>query len=216
MKTSILMIPASALSAIGFNSKSSLTVPVSVLSEKVTNIQMQNDALMASMKKMTQEMKAQPMKGNVGLDFASMLKIHHQGAIDMSKIELQQGKDATMKKMAQEIIDKQTKEVEQLNQLISSLQNSPKNYNPANKQTGPAKAMNDNMMSMKKMGSMSMGSVDHEYADMMAKHHKDGITMAKSIITYSKTTQLKSMAQKSIPEQTKDIEDLQQWMQSHK
>lgn len=216
MKTSILMIPAIALSAVGFNSKSSLIVPVSVLSEKVTNIQMQNDALMESMNKMMKEMHGQHMKGNTDLDFATMLKIHHQGAIDMSKIELQQGKDVMMKKMAQEIITKQTKEIQQLDALISSLQNAPKNYDPTNKNSGAGKAMEDNMTGMMKMGKMSMSSPDHEFADMMSKHHKDGIMMSKSILAYCKNTKLRSMAQMGITEQTKDIQQMQQWMKSHK
>ncbi|GAA4919860.1 hypothetical protein GCM10023313_24440 [Mucilaginibacter defluvii] len=175
----------------------------------------QSDPLMESMNKMMKQMHAQQMKGNVDYDFASMLKAHHQGAIDMARIELQQGKDASMKKMAQKILTKQTKEVAQLNQLIAKLQNSTKNYDPANKQSGAGKAMSDNMMEMMKPGNMSMSSIDHEFADMMTKHHKDGIMMAKSIVTYSKSAKLKSMAQQSIPEQTQEIREMEQWMKAH-
>lgn len=168
------------------------------------------------MNNMMKEMHALPMKGNVDLDFASMLRLHHRGAIDMSRIEVQQGKDAVMKKMAQKIIDKQSKEISQLDQLIASMENAPKNYEPSNKESGPGKAMNDGMMSMMKMGTMSMNSIDHEFADMMVKHHKDGIMMSKAIVTYSKTAKLKSMGQMGITDQGKDIREMQQWMTSHK
>ena len=212
MKTTILMIPFIALGAMGMKADKTTMVPTL----KTVSIQMQDDALMAATKKMMQEMHAQPMKGNVDLDFAAMLKIHHQGAIDMAKTELQQGKDATMKAMAQNIIDKQTKEIGELTQLITSLQSAPKNYDPANKEIGAGKAMSENMMAMMKMGKMSMSSLDHEFADMMVKHHKDGIMMAKSILTHAKNEKLRSMAQKSIPEQTSDISKMEQWMKSHK
>ena len=36
---------------------------------------------------------------------------HHQGAIDMAKIELQYGKDPWVKEMAQKVIDAQTQEI---------------------------------------------------------------------------------------------------------
>jgi hypothetical protein len=92
----------------------------------------------------------------------------------------------------------QSKEVGDLDQLISSLQNAPKNYDPMKKTEGPAKAMEDNMMAMKKMG------------------HSDGIMMAKSIIAHSKTAKLRSMAQKSIPEQGMEIKEFKQWISEHK
>lgn len=76
--------------------------------------------------------------------------------------------------------------------------------------------MSDDMMSLMKMDSMSMSGVDHEFADMMIKHHKDGIMMAKNILRYYKTLKLRSLAQKIIAEQTKDIHDLQTWMNNHK
>lgn len=215
MKTTFLMIPLFALGAAGVTPKNSINATVKVSSFTLPVSNFQHDPLMESMDKMMKEMHGQPMKGNTDLDFAAMLKLHHQGAINMSKIELQQGKDAMMKKMAQEIITKQTKEIGQLDMLISSLQSGPKNYDPANKKSGAAKAMADNMMSMMKMGKMSMSSPDHEFADMMSKHHKDGILMSKSILTYCKNSKLRSMAQMGITEQTKDIQQMQQWMKSH-
>ncbi len=216
MKTTILMIPLFALGVAGATTKNSINAPVKVSSFTVTTGNLQRDPLMGSMDKMMKEMHGQPMKGNTDLDFAAMLKIHHQGAVDMSKTELQQGKDAMMKKMAQEIITKQTKEIGQLTALISSLQSAPKNYDPANKKSGAGKAMEDNMMGMMKMGKMSMSSPDHEFADMMIKHHQDGILMFKSILSYCKNNKLRSMAQMGIAEQTKDIQQMQQWMKSHK
>jgi uncharacterized protein (DUF305 family) len=216
MKTTFLMIPLFALGVAGATTKNLINAPAKVNSFTATASNLQSDPLMESMDKMMKEMHVQPMKGNTDLDFAAMLQLHHKGAIEMSKIELQQGKDAMMKKMAQEIITKQTKEIQHLSTLISSLQSAPKNYDPANKKSGAGKAMEDNMMSMMKMGKMSMSSPDHEFADMMSKHHKDGITMSKSILTYCKNTKLRSMAQMGIAEQTKDIQQMQQWMKSHK
>jgi uncharacterized protein (DUF305 family) len=45
-------------------------------------------------------------------DFARMMIPHHQGAIDMAKVELQFGKDLRLRRLAQEIIITQQSEIE--------------------------------------------------------------------------------------------------------
>ncbi|MBV6457436.1 MAG: hypothetical protein HONBIEJF_00545 [Fimbriimonadaceae bacterium] len=52
------------------------------------------------------------MTGDVDKDFAALMIPHHQGAIDMATIEVQHGKNAELKKLAQNIINSQNKEIE--------------------------------------------------------------------------------------------------------
>jgi uncharacterized protein (DUF305 family) len=70
--------------------------------------------MMAAHKKMMDDMMAMKSTGDPDKDFAMMMVPHHQGAIDMAEVELKYGKDPMLKKMAQEIIDAQKKEIEEL------------------------------------------------------------------------------------------------------
>jgi len=60
---------------------------------------------------MDRGMKQAPMAGNPDHDFAAMMIPHHQGAIDMAKVELLYGKDPVLRRLAQEIIVTQQQEI---------------------------------------------------------------------------------------------------------
>lgn len=52
-----------------------------------------------------------PMTGNADVDFVRGMIAHHQGAIDMAKVELQYGKDEKIRTMAKDIITAQEGEI---------------------------------------------------------------------------------------------------------
>ncbi len=54
------------------------------------------------------------MTGDQDKDFVSMMIMHHEGAIDMADVEVDNGTDPQIKKMAQEIINKQKAEIKQM------------------------------------------------------------------------------------------------------
>jgi uncharacterized protein (DUF305 family) len=62
---------------------------------------------------MDKKMAAMAKTGNPDIDFAMMMVIHHQGAIDMAQAEVDGGKDAAMIKAAKKIIVAQKKEIAQ-------------------------------------------------------------------------------------------------------
>ena len=60
---------------------------------------------------MMKNMNAAPYTGNPDVDFRTHMIPHHEGAIAMAKVGLKYANDAETKRMAQEIIDDQEKEV---------------------------------------------------------------------------------------------------------
>lgn len=73
----------------------------------------------AMMKNNDDKMASMKMTGNADVDFAMMMRVHHQGAIDMAEAELRDGKDAQMRKLAKNIIAAQKKEIAQLDKFLT-------------------------------------------------------------------------------------------------
>lgn len=57
-------------------------------------------------------------KGDPDTDFARMMIPHHQGAIDMAKVEIQYGKDPDLRKMAEKMVKDQEKEIADLQKWL--------------------------------------------------------------------------------------------------
>jgi uncharacterized protein (DUF305 family) len=173
------------------------------------NMNMDN-GVMSSMNTMMDKMKGMNMTGDFDIDFANMMIEHHQGAIEMSQQELNAGKDEKIKSMAQNIVDKQKKEIQELRDFVNS-------YKPSGMKHGEGelkKSMNDMESKMKGM-SMS-GDADKDFAMIMSTHHQNAVDMAKLELKNGMSNKLKQMAQKTVSDQTKEINEFKRWLDNHK
>ena len=65
-------------------------------------------------------MQKMKMSGDTDTDFAMMMKIHHQGAVDMAEMQLAHGKSPVMKAMAKKIIAAQKKEIAEFDRWLAA------------------------------------------------------------------------------------------------
>ena len=156
-----------------------------------------------------QEMKAMQSSGNPDNDFASMMKTHHLGATEMAQAEVAQGSDAEMKAMAQKMIDAQQNEIAELNTFLSG-HNAHGGGDAFHKEV---MAQMNNM----KMDMNQSGSFDKQFAEMMIPHHQGAIDMSKAYLkTGAHEEKLKTMANKIIADQQKEIGELKAWVAKNK
>lgn len=66
------------------------------------------------------------------------------------------------------------------------------------------------------MQSMDMtGDLDRDFVKSMLMHHRHGVEMAKIQAEHGSDAQAKSFAKKIIDNQTKEIKQLEGWLQAH-
>jgi uncharacterized protein (DUF305 family) len=102
-------------------------------SDAQSNIDANWSELIASMDKMHMAMKAVARSGNSDIDFVRLMLPHHQAAIDMAKTQLLYGKDAQMRRLAQEIITDQQLEIELMHRWLKQREpaSAKENQTPA-------------------------------------------------------------------------------------
>ncbi len=173
-----------------------------------------NDMAMdKGMVKSMDNMKNRKMSGDVDADFANMMILHHQSAIDMSEAEVANGKDAEAKAMAQKMITMQKAEIASLQKFTSSNEttDAKMDHNDSDELSKAMKSMMD------KMNAMQMtGDADKDFVMMMIPHHEGALTMAEHQAKHGKNAELKKMAQEMITDQEKEIAELKAWQSSSK
>lgn len=65
-------------------------------------------------------MKMMKPTGNTDMDFAVMMKMHHEQALEMAKAEIAHGKSAELKALSRKIIMAQQKEIAQLDKWMAA------------------------------------------------------------------------------------------------
>lgn len=112
---------------------------------------------------------------------------HHQGAIEMAKIEISKGQNFEMIQLAKSILVEQTNEIARMQLLSKQITKSEIPVN-VSFQSAMNKVMESMMNNMP--ASSTLKDIDNAFASVMIPHHQAAIDMAKQLFKYSSDTLL--------------------------
>ena len=138
-----------------------------------------------------------------------MMIAHHQGAIDMAKIQLKYGKDSEMRALAENIIKAQQIEITQMQTWLSKHKDDKAPTNTAMPE-----------MDMKSHDAMMQGIMDSDpdvaFAKGMIPHHQGAIDMANTELKMGKDKEMLQLAKQIKSAQDPEIKQMQAWLDSKK
>lgn len=142
-------------------------------------------------------------EGATDAGFVNDMTPHHESAIEMAKIAQQRAEHPEIAKLADEIVETQSAEIDELAQLGDQLDVSD------DETLG---------LSMEAMGmEMDTGSLesaepfDQAFIDMMIPHHQGAIEMARVELEEGSDVETMDLAQRIIDAQSTEIEEMNSW-----
>lgn len=158
-----------------------------------------------------------PMSMNMEVDktFIEMMIPHHQSANDMAKMALSKAKSPEVKRLAQKIIDEQTREIQQMRSYYRQWYGSDVPMKGMNMAGQMGQPMQMTMRQMEMMNREMMQALqtapdfDREFLSQMTRHHQMATMMAGIVVDSAKHPGIRRLAGTIIKSQTDEIAQMQ-------
>ncbi|PSB30482.1 DUF305 domain-containing protein [Chlorogloea sp. CCALA 695] len=158
------------------------------------------------------------MRVEVDKPFIEMMIPHHQSAKEMAQMALNRAKSPEVKKLAQSIIEEQTREIEQMQTWYKQWYGTEVPSTGMN--MGMQSGMEQSMMQMEIMDREMMEALenaqnfDREFLRQMTRHHRMATMMAGMVVNSAQHREIRTLAQNIIKSQSEEITQMQQLLQA--
>ena len=133
---------------------------------------------------------------------AAMIE-HHEGAVDMAKVALERAEREELREMAQEIIDAQETEIDQMQAWLDEwFEGGHVDHGITHEEMG---------MDMDMDEFREAEPFDLAFIDEMIVHHEGAIDMARAILETTGRDELRKMAEEIIVVQETEIQQMREW-----
>lgn len=162
------------------------------------------------------------MRTEVDKSFIEMMIPHHQGAIEMAKMAVSRAQSPQVKKLAQSIIEEQTREIKQMQTWYKQWYGTEVPTTGMNMEM--AKGMGQEMMMSMQHSNMmdremletlkNAPDFDQEFLRQMTRHHRMATMMAGMVVNSATHPEIRNLAQNIIRSQSAEIAQMQQLLQA--
>lgn len=155
------------------------------------------------------------MSMEVDKAFIEMMIPHHQSASDMAKMALSKAKSPEVKRLAQKIIDEQTREIQQMRSYYRQWYGSDVPMKGMEMARRMGQPMQMTMRQMEMMNREMMQALqtapdfDREFLSQMTRHHQMATMMAGMVVDNAKHSEIRRLANTIIKSQTDEIAQMQ-------
>lgn len=153
--------------------------------------------LLLPMQQMMQTLKKLQPTGDPDFDYSFQAKAHLQGEQELLKQEIANGKDTTLKKMAQTMLDGTQTDLSLIDATMRQLKPTRPNQAFVQQQNKNMQAM---ALKLQQGGTADKltSDFDKNFVTVLLDHRQDAIDMATTYLQYGKNDTLRNYAQKLV------------------
>ena len=136
--------------------------------------------------------------------FVDAMVPHHEGAVEMAEVALENAEHEEIRTLAQDIISGQQAEIEQFGRIRAGLEGSP--------MEGMSEEEMSQMMGMMDAQDLAgQRPFDLAFIDAMIPHHESAIEMANVALQESEDLEIREITQGIVEAQEAEIAQMEQW-----
>ncbi|NUT04821.1 MAG: DUF305 domain-containing protein [Hamadaea sp.] len=140
------------------------------------------------------------------VEFAQMMIVHHQQAVEMATLAETRANDAEVKTLAAQIKGAQQPEIDKMTGWLTAWGRPTSGPMGHDMQSMPGLMSDDEM---KQLAAAQGTAFDKKFAQLMIAHHQGAIVMANGVLAYGADPQVKTLAQAIVSAQTTEVAQLQ-------
>ncbi|NUR71049.1 MAG: DUF305 domain-containing protein [Hamadaea sp.] len=140
------------------------------------------------------------------VEFAQMMIVHHQQAVEMATLAETRASDAEVKSLAAQIKGAQQPEIDKMTGWLTAWGKSTAAPMGHDMMSMPGLMSEDDM---KLLAAAQGTAFDKKFAQLMIAHHNGAIEMANSVLANGADQQVKALAQAIVSAQTAEVAQLQ-------
>jgi uncharacterized protein (DUF305 family) len=195
--------------------------------------------MMGPLDVMAEHSQALPLTTNLDLYFALLMRENHQAAVAMSALELKDGQDPVLRRVAQDIHRAHQQLIPGLDSAIQRLRTLPPSFpehttqseelarlletattglHPAAHRTIVQAEGGDgspNLGMRESREDAGTGSIDRDYAVLLVPHHQNSMALAQAELELGRDASLQKAAYLILQDQQREIDQAQAWLSKH-
>lgn len=171
-------------------------------------------SLADSLKLLVQQLDTARRIGCYDEDFARLMSLHHAGAQRLAAVEISQGKDSTLRAMAQHVVKSHEKDTHVLTLALRRDPPGGQEYRLGNARDPFVRRITAALAPLCEVPPLP-GSIDADFATLMQLHHRSGVALAQTELAFGRNVEVKDAARRIVRDQQQEIKQFQRWLQTN-
>jgi len=141
-------------------------------------------------------------------EFAQMMIVHHQGALEMAELALTKATDSEVRTLADQIVRAQGPEIELMSGWLESWGETLPDMTDHGGMDHGGMDMEgmDQTEAMGHLGQLSGTEFDRRFLELMTAHHQGAVEMAQQVLDEGQNIEVRDLAGKIIEDQEAEID----------